>query len=50
MSYVRPARKDEVVKFLERFFGESLQPVVIDALAEALIEEWDLVGYFNTAT
>lgn len=50
MSYIRPARKDEVIKFLEGFFGDSLAPVVLDALANALIDEWDLVGYFKTAT
>lgn len=48
MSYVRPASKNEVIRFLENHFGEALQPIVLDGLAAALIQEWDLVGVFPT--
>lgn len=54
MSYVRPARKDEVVKWLlENGFAEEKPGyghVDADELAAALVDKWDLVGYFHTAT
>jgi hypothetical protein len=54
MSYVRPARKDEVVAWLlENGFAEENSGyghVSADELAAALVEKWDLVGYFHTAT
>lgn len=54
MSYVRPARKDEVVAWLlANGFAED-EPgyghVDAETLAAALVEKWDLVGYFTTAT
>lgn len=50
MSYIRPAKKAEVVAWLlHHGYAEELSGyghVSADELAEALITEWDLVGVF----
>lgn len=47
MSYVRPARKDEIIAFLDSIDWINLSA---EQLADALIVKYDLVGYFKTAT
>lgn len=53
MSYVRPARVDEVRAWLIENFWDSDHEMIIvepEELAIRLTEKWDLVGYFSTAT
>lgn len=52
MSYIRPAKKSEVVAWLLTHGYAEEQPgyghVSADELAEALISEWDLIGNFSS--
>lgn len=48
MSYVRPAKVSEVVAFLAQYTNNGIVEVDANALAEALVKEWDLVGIFRT--
>lgn len=53
MSYVRPARKDEVIEWLLHNFaeeGSEYVNVTAEELAAALIDRYDLVGFFRSAT
>lgn len=52
MSYVRPARIDEVLEWLLYNFAEEGSEYVnvqAEELAIRLVEKYDLVGYFGTA-
>lgn len=51
MSYIRPARKDELAAwFVNNPVGVSFTEDEAEILAAALVAHWDLVGVFNTAT
>lgn len=51
MSYVRPAKVEEVVKWLlENGYAEEqagFGHADADTLANALVDKWDLVGVFS---
>lgn len=48
MSYYRPMRVDELVKWLVE--NEFVHELDAPALAEALVEKFDVLGYSSTAT
>lgn len=52
MSYIRPAKKNEVVDWLLANGYAEEKPgyghVSADELAQALIDEWDLVGHYSS--
>ncbi len=52
LSYLRPARKNEVVDWLysTEFVNNDLVEIGVETLAEALIEKWDLIGPFSSPT
>lgn len=53
MSYVRPARKDEIIEWLLVNFaeeGSEYVNVTAEELADALIDKYDLVGFFKSPT